>query len=195
MELNEKLEQLHEIILQDAFAQRDQKLNQLKQEKEDYLKRVREEIQADTARYLSEGTKKMEQEYKREKAAWEFERNCKILKKRLEIEEQVMAELRQKILVLTHAPEYEEHLNRLLDTVKSFGFSGETVALCGEKASVEKKVLQTRLPDVAFETDSTIEVGGFRLKDEKRQVMLDLTLDKRLEEARHLVFQVANLKG
>ena len=194
MELDAKLEQLRETILNDAYRQRDQRLRDLKSEKGSYIKEMQEKVLASTNQYLTQEEQTLEKEAKRELASWEFDRMKQLRKARLDIEEKVMGELKERLIAFTRSEAFAPYLRNLLERAELSVFSSGAVALCGAHAAVEEQVLREAIPDISIEKDPAIEIGGFRLKNEKRRVMIDLTLDTRLEEARHAFLSVAKLK-
>ena len=194
MELDAKLEQLRETILNDAYRQRDQRLRELKSEKGSYIKEMQEKVLASTNQYLTQEEQTLEKEAKRELASWEFDWMKQLRKARLEIEEKVMGELKERLIAFTRSEAFAPYLRNLLERAELSVFSSGAVALCGAHAAVEEQVLREAIPDISIEKDPAIEIGGFRLKNEKRRVMIDLTLDTRLEEARHAFLSVAKLK-
>ena len=105
-----------------------------------------------------------------------------------------MGELKERLIAFTRSEAFAPYLRNLLERAELSVFSSGAVALCGAHAAVEEQVLREAIPDISIEKDPAIEIGGFRLKNEKRRVMIDLTLDTRLEEARHAFLSVAKLK-
>lgn len=194
MELQAKLDQLHKTVLDDSFVQRDQRMRELKEEKAKYIKEIQEAVLASTNQYIAAEERKLEKEVKRERSALEFEQMKRLRLKRLELEEQCIAELRERLCAFTCSPDYADYLRDALKEIDLTAFSAGTIALCGENDETVQQVLREAGKDVAFKIDPAIEIGGFCLKDTERRLMLDLTLDKKLEEARHAFLSVAGLK-
>lgn len=193
MELQAKLEQLRKTVLNDAQTHREERLEALKSEKAKYIKEMQEAVISDTGRYIAAEERKLERQAKKERSAWEFEEMKQLRKKRLEIEEKVMGELKESLLAFAHSAEYQAWLQAQLKKVDLSAFSDQTVALCRTEPGVEEELLKAVKPDIRLECDPVIEIGGVRLKDEKRRVMVDLTLDERMVEARHTFLKVAQL--
>lgn len=193
MELQAKLEQLRKTVLDDAQIRREERLEALKSEKAKYIKEMQEEVLSDTGRYIATEERKLERTAKKERSAWEFEEMKQLRKKRLEIEEKVMGELKENLLAFVRSSAYKEWLQAQLQKVDLAAFSEQTVALCATEHLIEEQLLKAVKPEIRLECDPDIEIGGIRLKDEKRRVMVDLTLDERMEEARHTFLKVAQL--
>lgn len=190
MELQAKLDQLRKTVLDDSFVQRDRRMQELKEEKAKYIKEIQVAVLTSTNQYIAAEERKLEKEVKRERSALEFEHMKQLRLKRLELEARCMAELREKLLAFTRSPDYADHLRAALKEVDLTAFSQKTVALCAQGDKTVPQVLE----GIPCREDPAVQVGGFCLKDPERRLMLDLTLDKKLEEARHAFLTVAGLK-
>ena len=190
MELQAKLDQLRKTVLDDSFVQRDQRMQELKEEKAKYIKEIQVAVLTSTNQYIAAEERKLEKEVKRERSALEFEQMKRLRLKRLELEAQCIAELRARLQAFTRSPAYADYLRSALKEIDLTAFSKATVALCAEGDETAPKVLE----GFSCRPDAAIGIGGFCLKDPERRLMLDLTLDKKLEEARHAFLTVAGLK-
>ncbi len=194
MDAQAKLEQLRKDVLKEAYARREARLNELKREKAKYIKEMQEEVLSGTRKYIADEERNLERLAKRERSAWEFDAMKRLRLRRLEIEEQVMAELKERLLAFVRSEDYEGYLREKLRQTDLSPFTKKTVALCGTDYEREMRVLKEFLPAIQMVQDDTVEIGGFRLRDEERQIMADFTLDKKLEEARREFLNVAQLK-
>ncbi len=194
MDAQAKLALLREEVLKEAYARRDARLEELKNEKAIYIKEMQEEVISGTRKYIADEERKLERLAKRERSAWEFEAMKQLRLRRLEIEERVLSELRERLTAFAHSADYESYLRELLEKTDLSVFSEETVALCAVEHEADERILKSLLPAVRMVQDETVEIGGFRLRDEKRRIMADFTLDKKLDEARREFLNVAQLK-
>ena len=194
MELQAKLEQLRKTVLDDAYVRREQRKETLQAEKAVYIKEMQDTVIGDTGRYIAAEERKLERQAKRDRSAWEFDKMRRLRRCRVEIEEQVIAELKERLIAFTKSAEYRPYLEKTLRAEELSVFSEGSVVLLGPDGADVQAVLAALRPDLRFEQDPSIELGGFRIRDERRQIMADRTLDKRVEEAGHAFLEETRLK-
>lgn len=117
-------------------------------------------------------------------AKYNAKRLGELYAKRNRCREDVFASAKQKLIAFAHGEEYPDFLNRSLKRAKEIT-DGEITVFVSENESNENLILSV-FPECKIIKTGEIEIGGIKILNEKAGIMLDDTVDARLEEQKGL---------
>ena len=117
-----------------------------------------------------------------------------LFRERQALADKVFDEAKEKLLAFTQSEEYSDFLRRSLEEIKAHcgtALCVISVAPC----DVEKRALiESVIPDAQITADNHILIGGLKANCPELGILMDDTLDARLEEQREWFIEHCGLK-
>lgn len=137
---------------------------------------------AETAeKYYSDNIKKVSGKYLKEASKLELDAKKEVLKHREELTDKVFAAVSEKIVGYRKSADYVVHIKKLIADCSPE--AGDTVYLSPDDTKLTD-VLKKDFPDVLFETDEHIKLGGASVFSKKGGTIADKTFDAAVSELR-----------
>lgn len=137
---------------------------------------------AETAeKYYSDNIKKVSGKYLKEASKLELDAKKEVLKHREELTDKVFAAVSEKIVGYRKSAGYVVHIKKLIADCSPE--AGDTVYLSPDDTKLTD-VLKKDFPDVLFETDEHIKLGGASVFSKKGGTIADKTFDAAVSELR-----------
>lgn len=106
----------------------------------------------------------------------------------------VFAAVKSRLIEYAKTPEYKAHALKLAEELRDkYDHSASTVFVSGDDLDFGGKIGDI-LGGAAVKSDSAIQIGGFKLRNDKAHILVDETLDERLEGQRLWFLQNCGLK-
>ncbi len=157
------------------------------------IEKAEAEALRDAYIHISNETAEVRASVVRELSSRELAARRRLFEERAAIEEEVFAEAKKRLTAFASGDKYDEYLNRSAQKAAQV-LSAEGVTLRVRPADEGKIALLTAvIPGCAVETDPAIVLGGFTAEDTARGVLIDMTLDSRLEQQRENFRRTAGL--
>jgi len=137
---------------------------------------------AETAeKYYSDNIKKVSGKYLKEASKLELDAKKEVLKHREELTDKVFAAVSEKVAGYRKSADYVVHIKKLIADCSPE--AGDTVYLSPDDTKLTD-VLKKDFPDVLFETDEHIKLGGASVFSKKGGTIADKTFDAAVSELR-----------
>jgi len=157
------------------------------------LEKAEAEALRDAYIHISNETAEVRASVVRELSARELAVRRRLFEERAAIEEEVFAEAKKRLLAFAAGDKYDEYLNRSAQKAAQM-LSPVGVTVRVRPTDVCKSALLTAIiPGCTVVTDHIIAVGGFTAEDAEKGVLIDMTLDSRLEQQREKFRRTAGL--
>lgn len=179
----EKLSKFLEAINNYAQEQRQRILAELDARNRAALELAEKETLSDAYRMINQETADVRNSISREVATFELESRKKLLARRGEIEKQVFTKAAERLSGFTHTAEYDRWLEKEAKAVASrFGNGGSTTVRLRSADSSKIELIRCAFGyECTFETDDTIQLGGFIAINSELARVADCTLDAALD--------------
>ena len=182
MEVSDKLNLITQRVMADAAAKRDELKKKAKKEIDDALKRKEldalqeayDTIQGELSSLRAQNSGKIAQANEEARKA--------LLKKRDDITEQVFLGVREKIEAFRASDGYGPWLVKQAET--ALGCAGESACTISVLPGDESLVAQLGRENVTVKTDLKNAIGGCQVFCPDKNILIDLTLQTKLEEAK-----------
>lgn len=184
MEHNEqKISQFVQAITAYAEGQRDQIRRETEAFKADLLFKAEQEALTDVYRLVQQETAKLRGEAVREISRHDRQARQALLARRNQILDEVADEVRQKLHEFTESADYPALLARLLTQAADLLPAQDTVYYVGAQDAAHLPSLRAVCPAGSrLDTADDIVLGGLRGENAAAGLLVDNTLDSRLEQ-------------
>lgn len=179
----EQAEQESRSIIDKANAIRDRELTEYK---EQVISKMFEQIQ--------QKTRNVRQQAVRDRARAEQDSRRALLTGREELAALIYGSVRARLLEYIHGEEYRQTLLDSLQKLRDRWDHTSTTVQLRESDMALTDQIGGLLPGCRVEADKRIKLGGFRLRNTAAGILLDETLDARLEDTRPWFLQNCGLK-
>ncbi|HAN44457.1 MAG TPA: hypothetical protein DCP97_03605 [Ruminococcaceae bacterium] len=180
-DLEQKLQQISQAIINDAKNESAKINNQAEQFKQERLKKAEDEILNELYVKMQHTLAETKEETARKIAKFEFDSRQQLLKIRDETANSVFNAVRQRLLAYSQSDEYKSKLITLAaELAKQHG--DVIISLKPQDSGIFEEIKAAcKGAEVKITEDKAIKIGGFILTAEQKGVVIDYTLDSRLE--------------
>ena len=117
-----------------------------------------------------------------------------LFRERQALADKVFDEAKEKLLAFTQSEEYSDFLKRSLEEIKAHCGTARCVISIAP-CDVEKRALiESVIPDAQITADNHILIGGIKANCPELGILMDDTLDARLEEQREWFIENCGMK-
>lgn len=113
---------------------------------------------------------------------------------RQEICDKVFDEATDKLSAFTQTDDYTAFLQRSVSEIGDYCGDSQVVVSISPADEDKRMIIEKALSNAQIETDNTIRIGGLKAYCPARGVLLDDTLDSRLEQQREWFYEHSGLK-
>ena len=180
-------------VLADAKKERDDRQSALTQRRKQKQQAAKEQALAACLEAVQKENAIEQARVNRALSDKKFEAKKKMLRRRMEIQQEVFSEVERRISAFTAS---EEYIGRLKKQVKSTDFdmlSDKITVLLPAADRGERALLEQYLPHAKFETDASIRYGGCKVEDCKKHIVLDYTIDSNIHQAFEKFLEISGL--
>lgn len=179
-ESEERVNLFLEDIDHDALEKRDAIESEVNKYIEAQLASVEEEARSQAEAAISEQRNRLRVEANRQFAAVHNRVKLALSQRRIEIQQSVFSQAREKLAAFAASADYEDFLKKSVSALAA-QISGEAVILVREQDLPFGAQLQTAFGrECAVEVDRSIKLGGCKVKDLTNGLIADDTLEVRL---------------
>ena len=180
-------------VLKDAAAEKKARLAEQAAKHGDLLRQAKKDAAAASRAKVRRRSAEMQSKVNRSLVAKRFEAKKALLLRRMEIRDEVAQTVRTRILDFTQSEEYIEGLKRMIKSINLGMLSDKVTVFLPEHDHGEKALMERYLPNAAFEIDKKITLGGCKVKDRKKEILLDMTIDRGFEDAMERFLEISKL--
>lgn len=144
------------------------------------MERAEEEASRDGHMKIDLAKSKIEADAKQQVADFETQKKKEIYAKRASYQKQVFAAAAQELKAFVQSNDYKQFIDTCLNHLSDKVGNSLTFSIADNDA-VCKACILARYPDAAIETHAKISIGGYTLKDAEKGILIDDTLDSKLE--------------
>ena len=149
---------------------------QIEQTTKEAMQRAEEEASRDGHRRIAAAKAKIEAKAKMEVAEYEKAKKSEIYQKRLSYRTEVFSAAEEKLKLFTKSDAYLQYLEETFAKISDKVSNNLTIFLANED-TIAASYFQKKLQEAEIKTDDSIEIGGFKIKDNDKSLILDCTLD------------------
>nr|WP_316613663.1 hypothetical protein [uncultured Ruminococcus sp.] len=117
-----------------------------------------------------------------------------LFRERQALADKVFDEAKEKLLAFTKSEEYSDFLRRSLEEIKAHCGTAQcviSIAPCDEE---KRSLIESVIPDAQITADNHILIGGIKANCPELGILMDDTLDARLEEQREWFIENCGMK-
>lgn len=177
----EKLKAFSEMALRAAIMQKQEILNEIKEQVNELQTKTKDETLKKAEQNLKEETEKAIRQRNEAISKVNLENKKILIEKRKEFISQMYENVRKKTLDFTKTSDYESWLVKKITTAKELLNSDNIVVYISEKDSAFKEKISQKL-NVSVEISDEISLGGCKTINPEKRTLVDDTLEKKLEE-------------
>lgn len=145
------------------------------------------EIQAKAARIRTDSVKTA--------AVEQLKAHRELLAYRDKKTEAVLENVKARLVEYTKTPEYREKALAYAEAARdSYDHSESVILVCEDDLDLAKAINEKLGGKARIETSAGIKIGGFKIKNLKAHILIDETMDERLEENRIWFLQNCGFK-
>ena len=182
-------------VLRDAAAERKERSAAIAARRKDALRHAKKDAAKQARDLVAKQTADIRSEVNRALVAKRFEAKKTLLRRRMEIRDEVTASVTARIRAFTETPEYIEGLKRMIRSADLDMLSDKVTVFLPAKDPGVRALMESYLPDAAFEIDKNIRLGGCRIRDRKKEIVLDFTIDTGFETAMERFLEISKLSA
>ena len=191
----EKLRLFLEAINSYAEKQRLRILYEMERYTGEELDKAESEALRDAYIHISKETAEVRASIVRELSAHELSARHRLFEERTAIENDIFARAEKRIAAFVSSGEYDRYLTSAAGKVAGAVSSGEVTVRIRPADERKAALLGALIPGCRVETDPAIRLGGFTAEVTARGVLIDMTLDSRLEQQREVFRRQADLSA
>lgn len=178
----EKLKAFSDMALRAAIMQKQEILNEIKEQVNEVQTKIKEETLKKAEQNLREETEKAVRQRNEAISKVNLENKKITIEKRKELIEQMYQNVRKQISEFTKTADYENWLVKKVTAAKELLNGENLVVYISEKDSALKEAVAQKA-NIKVEIDEEISLGGCKTVNPDRRTLVDDTLQKKLEEA------------
>lgn len=175
---------LEEYFLKEINRQSDLEVERLKQQQDEErnqaINEIQAEIQRETQINLEQDLKEMASEYTIKNSKIKEAKNRKLMLKREELTNLIFQEVTQKLDAFINTKEYSTYLCEKVEALKVN--DQEVIFYISKKDEHLAKEVFKSCKKAAIVVDKHIQIGGFRMENEQKGIVVDETFDARLSD-------------
>lgn len=145
------------------------------------MQRAEDEARRDGHLKIELAKSRIEAKSKMEVASYENEKKKEIYKKRQNYQKEVFESAADLLRAFVKSPEYKPFLEQCLADLGDKVSKNLTFYVL-EEDTVAAKAIAKRFTGAKTEYSTAFEIGGFRVRDDGKHILIDETLDTKLQE-------------
>lgn len=145
------------------------------------MQRAEDEARRDGHLKIELAKSRIEAKSKMEVASYENEKKKEIYKKRQNYQKEVFKSAADLLRAFVKSPEYKPYLEQCLADLGDKVSKNLTFYVL-EEDTVAAKAIAKRFTGAKTEYSTAFEIGGFRVRDDDKHILIDETLDTKLQE-------------
>ena len=162
------------------------------QEKE--LSRVKESIEQGAERKIQDDMDEIIESAKRQIAQFDNDQKQKLLNHREELIQRVFATVGKKLSEYTYTDKYEQEiLAKVTEAGANHSLENSIFQMTKRDSALYEKIKEAFGMPGEVKSDVTVEIGGFKLVNLQQGILIDETLDNRLQEQKRWFYQNCDL--
>ena len=124
----------------------------------------------------------------------QLELRDELFRERQALADKVFAQAREKLIAFTKTDDYTGFLRRSLEEIKAHCGTASCVISVSPSDEEKRSLIESVLPDAQIAVDQHILIGGIRANCPALGILMDDTLDARLEEQREWFIENCGMK-
>lgn len=156
------------------------------------MARAEEEASRDGHAKITAAKEKIEANAKRTVANYELKKRKEIYQKRLDYQTAVFEEAKNQLIEFTKTDDYREFLVRIAKKISDLISENATVYLADNDFKFKDLISENINAEII--TDSNIRIGGIKAFDVINNILIDDTLDTRLENQKEWFLENSDMK-
>lgn len=124
----------------------------------------------------------------------QLELRNELFRERQSLADSVFDQAKDKLIAFTKTEDYTAFLKRSLDMIKSNCGASHCVISLSPSDEDKRDLIRDALPDARIDTDNHILIGGIKANCPDLGILMDDTLDSRLEEQRTWFIETCKMK-
>ncbi|MBC8584098.1 V-type ATP synthase subunit E [Youxingia wuxianensis] len=162
------------------------------QEKE--LSRVKESIEQGAERKIQDDMDEIIESAKKQIAQFDNDQKQKLLNHREELIQRVFATVGKKLSEYTYTDKYEQEiLAKVTEAGANHSLENSIFQMTKRDSALYEKIKEAFGMPCEVKSDVTVEIGGFKLVNLQQGILIDETLDNRLQEQKRWFYQNCDL--
>lgn len=190
--LNDSLTRFANTLYAEAAEERARTEERLKAERDEVFAKVDAEIKNKIEREIKRIKRKTEFEKQLVVSKREVEAVTKLRRKRQEIADSVMSEVKDMLYSFVTEDRYITYLEQKTKEVEKSFNRGNTVCILRE-CDIDKVKAILKIENVVFEPTDEDIIGGFILRNEELGIFADCTLRNGFEDGKELFLEISRL--
>lgn len=191
----ERLVNFSNSVLKDADNQKNLYLDKIQRKKSEAIDNAEREFLAEIYKYITSEMNHIKNETNQKISRKTMENRREILKKRDEIYDETLEIVINKLKDFTAGDEYKNIIVKAISKdIEKVGKDGTVIYLSEKdeelKGSIVKSLL---LKTPKIETDKNIKIGGFKIVNNEKHIIVDETLDSKIDEQKDYFAQISQL--
>ena len=124
----------------------------------------------------------------------QLELRNELFRERQALADKVFAQAREKLTAFTKTADYADFLRRSLEEIKAHCGTAQCVVSIAPSDEEKRSLIESVLPDAQIAVDQHILIGGIKANCPALGILMDDTLDARLEEQREWFIENCGMK-
>lgn len=182
----QEIKDIKQYFLNDIKRQSQAEIERLKQEqeavKEKAIAEIHEEAQKEAKAFLEQELKDLTAEYTVKNSRINEERNRRLMQERDALTAEIFMQASKKLQAFVQTDAYVRHMKQKLSQLHVSALTEDVVFYIGACDEQRYKEIFQGFDHVKVEVDPHIQLGGFRMEDERAGMVVDETLDTHLED-------------
>lgn len=174
-----------------AKLQRDQIHKEVEDYKNEQLKIARDKAEIEAQKLIDEGLAKKKSKIAAHLAKSEAQSRKELYMLRQQMINEIISEASEKLVQFSSSNDYKAFIQRSCDDIKG-KFAGDTFVVYAKNEDIE--LVKGILNNAKVLCDSKIKIGGIKGYCESKALLLDDTLDSRLDAQRTVLIDTCGLK-
>lgn len=181
-------------IAREAAKERETIMEEAKTIRENALEKIRHEASVDAKNQMEREINEIILENKKEISRMQRQINQNLIAKRQELQTQIFAEVRKVLVDFTKQDEYVSFIEKNIASLPEVIYDGDVVvSISKADEALFKKVSSQFKKEVKIVSDAKVEIGGFIATNLSQGMIVDNSLDYRLENQKEWFYNHSGL--
>jgi vacuolar-type H+-ATPase subunit E/Vma4 len=189
-----KIERFKDLILGEIEQQAQNIIEEQVKINEDMINEIDKKQKQYFEEYVEIKKEQIDSEFKKELSQLKFDAKKLLIKKNTELGEEVYAETKIRLKDFGHTPDYNRYVLEAVEQIEHKNqFEDGKLFIKPSDQKLAKEMVKILGIDCEIVVDESIELGGFKLMNNKGTVLIDHTLEEKLSEKHNYFIQNCNL--
>lgn len=191
----ERLLNFSNSVLKDADKQKNLYLDKIQKKKSEAIDNAEKEFLSEIYNYITSEMNHIKNETNQKISRKTMENRREILKKRDEIYDETLEIVINKLKDFISGEEYKKiMINAISKDIDKFGKDGTVIYLSEKDEALKGSIVKSLLLKTPkIEIDKNIKLGGFRIVNDEKHIIVDETLDSKIDEQKDYFAQISQL--